>query len=52
MATALQVGGTSRWETGKDDSVVTVTVGEDQVAPTHTSQTLADTADSHRADRR
>jgi len=32
VATALQVGGVPPWVTGKGDPVVTVTVGQDQVA--------------------
>ena len=51
VATALQVGGVPPWVTGKGDPVVTVTVGQDQVARAQTSEGLADTGDDRRTDR-
>jgi len=51
VATALQVGGVPPWVAGKGDPVVTVTVGQDQVARAQTSDVLADTRDDQRTDR-
>jgi LCP family protein required for cell wall assembly len=51
VATALQVGGVPPWVAGKGDPVVTVTVGQDQVARAQTSEVLADTGDDQRTDR-
>jgi hypothetical protein len=42
VATALQVGGAPPWVADKGDPIVTVTVGQDQVARAQTSEHVAD----------